>query len=122
MIRTFQPEVIAKASSFTLAPAQVRSGTIFTNRGAGGAVTITLPQLSNLPIWRGYYVDFKGVADQAIAFACTADTAIALNDATATSLTAGTSSKKIGAHLRAQWDGVAWMLSQIEQASASTVA
>ncbi len=115
---------VAKTADFTLDPNATVDGTVFTNAGATGAVTCTLPQLSNTPEWDGYYVDFHGVADQNIAFACTATKAIALNNAAATSLTAGTSSKKIGARLRARWDAgqTKWHLMQLEQGSASTVA
>lgn len=114
MIRTFQPDVIPKTTSFTLDTSQVASGTQFTNRGAVGAVTITLPARSNIRAHRGYFVDFIGVADQNIAFTAGSAIAIALGSVAATSLTASTSSQKIGAVLRATWEGTAWVLTALQ--------
>jgi hypothetical protein len=110
-----QPEVVAKTANFTLDMSQVRSGAVFTNRGAGGAVTMTLPTPSaSIRRWRGYTVYLQGVADQNIAIAAAANKAVCKNNATATSLTASTSSEKIGALLRAVWDGTSWCLTAIQ--------
>lgn len=118
----FNQDAIAKTASFTVDPASVRSGTTFTNRGAGGAVTITLPTpgVPNTRRWRGYTLFFNGVADQNIAFAAAAGKAVCINNAAATSLTASTNSQKIGALLRAVWDGTSWLLTAV--AGTGTVA
>jgi hypothetical protein len=95
--------IVPKTASFTLDPNSVPSGTRFTNRGAVGAVTCTLPTLLNTAApWVGYYVEFFGVADQNIAFAATTATyGVTFNNAAATSLTASTGGQKIGALLEA---------------------
>jgi hypothetical protein len=113
---------IPKTASFTLDPTTVKAGTVFTNAGAAGAVTCTLP---NLNLSRdGYWVEFRGVADQNIAFAAAANKAITLNNAAATSLTLQTGGQKIGGVLRAIWDGnqSKWHLNVMSVGFAGTVA
>jgi hypothetical protein len=105
--------IVPKTGSFTLDPNQYPSGTRFTNRGASGAVTITLPLLNTAAPWVGYRLEFFGVADQNIAFATTATYGVTFNNAAATSLTASTSSQKIGALLEAAWDGTSWHLTAL---------
>lgn len=100
------PRIVPKTASFTLDPTTTRCGTIFTNRGAGGAVTMTLPQLTNAQAgstWDGWWVEFQAEVDQNIAVACTAGKAVTDGNAAATSLTASTASHKIGAVIRAVW-------------------
>lgn len=108
------PVILDKTASFTLDPTTVRCGTMFTNRGAGGAVTMTLPNLNATPRgnWDGYWVEFQGVADQNISVAAAAGKAVCLNNAAATSLTASTAGQKIGALIKAVWSASAskWFL------------
>lgn len=82
------------------------SGTIFTNRGAAGAVTFTLPVISAL--MAGVYYDFVGFANQTWAVAAAAGTVCTFNNAAATSVTCSTAGAKIGAHIRAYCDGTSW--------------
>lgn len=107
--------VLAKIASFTLDPVRTRVGTLFTNRGAAGAVTMTLPQLSSTPggPWDGYWIVFQALADQTITIACAAGKAICFNNAAATSLAASTGGQKIGAEITAMWDAgsAKWVLS-----------
>ena len=80
-------------------------GSLVTNRGATGAVVVTLPD--GAPTGAGF--DYVGVADQDITFATeTADTLITLDDAAADSLAFSTASNKIGARARFDYDGTAW--------------
>lgn len=99
--------VQAKTASYQILPTD-RSGTIFTNRGAAGAVTFTLPGPTTVPA--GTYYEFVGIADQNITVAApTADTLVALNDAAADSVAMSTAAQKIGAHAKAICDGTAWI-------------
>lgn len=83
------------------------SGTIFTNRGAAGAVIFTLPAAArNLT---GVFYEFLGAADQSFTVVPpVADTLTVVNDAAADSLAVSTASHKIGAHMRVVCDGTAW--------------
>lgn len=66
--------------------------TLFTNTGASGAITYTLPTLAN-----GYFFGFSVVADQTITVASAAgDDMVVFNDASADSVAFGTSGEKIG--------------------------
>lgn len=109
------PVVTAKTADYTINPQLDKPGTVFTNYGAAGAVTFTLPAPSAFTA--GFVYDFLGVVDQNILVAtATADTLIALNDLAADSLAASTAGQKIGAYLRTicvqtgastyQWVGV----------------
>jgi len=109
--------VAAKTTGYTLAVDGSDFGKVFTNRGAGGSVTFTLPTPS--AGIAGAYADFFTVAAQAIVIACTTnDTLVVHADATADSVTtAGT----IGQHLRAVCDGTGWLIiSNPSAASAAT--
>jgi hypothetical protein len=98
--------VVAKLTSYTIAPSDP-CGTLFTNRGAVGAVTFTLP--APTAVAAGTYYDFLGVAGQNILVAtAVADTLIAFNDAQADSVAISTAGALIGAHARAICDGTAW--------------
>lgn len=78
---------------------------VITNRGAAGAITVTLPDAPGTGAW----LDYRGVADQDITFATnTADTLIILNDAAADSLAFSTAGNKIGAAASFIFDGTGW--------------
>lgn len=82
------------------------SGTCFTNRGAVGAVTFTLPAAAlNLA---GVWYEFVGFANQTFGVAAAAATVCTFNNAGATSVTCSTAGAKIGAHIRAFCDGTSW--------------
>lgn len=85
-----------------------KSGTVFTNRGAAGAVVFTLPApAQNIA---GVFYDFLGIADQSIQVqTTTADTFILVNDLTADSLAMSTAGHKIGATMRVACDGISWI-------------
>lgn len=109
MIREFQPECVPLTANATLDVTAYRSGTVFTNRGAAGAVTLTLPTLSNIRKWRGYTVLFNGIADQTIKLQAAAGKGIGLNNAACASIAAQTAGQKIGTVLKAVWDGSSWL-------------
>lgn len=104
--------VVAKTGNYTILDPYTtgggdRSGTIFTNRGAGGAVVFTLP--APVARLRGCFYEFLGHADQNITIqTATVDTLIALNDVAADSIAMSTAGAKIGAHCRLVCDGTSW--------------
>jgi hypothetical protein len=113
-------QVIAKAASYTVSMDRDRAGTIFTTRGAAGAITFTLPTLTAARA--GTYYEFHNVVDQNMVVTAAAGKAICDGNAAATSLTASTASHKIGARILAEWDGSAWLLSQRNTGVTGTVA
>lgn len=103
-LREQQP-TIPKTASFTVDLNATRAGTRFTNRGAGGSVTLTLPTpQTNVASWDGWWCEFAGVADQTIIIAAAATKMMTFNNVAATSIAAQTGGQKIGAVLRARWD------------------
>jgi hypothetical protein len=95
-----------KATNYTILAASDPSGTLFTNRGAAGAVTFTLPAPS-AALAQTFY-DFVGVANQTFAVAAPSAVVVTFNNAAATSVTCSTAGAKIGAHIRATCDGTSW--------------
>lgn len=94
----------AKTADYTCK--NYESGTLFTNRGANGAVVFTLPASPKV----GVYFDFHVVADQSVRVAAgTADTMILFNDAACDYIEFATASKKIGASVRVMYDGTGWL-------------
>jgi len=121
MSTRLERRVVAKTAAYTISPAKGdRCGTTFTNRGASGSVTFTLPTPSSA--LAGYWYQFRGVADQNIVVAtATADTLITLNDAAADSVSAETSSQKIGAVIEAFCDGTSWFANVLSVGVTQTV-
>ena len=108
-----QAPTIAKTASFTVDMNATKSGTRFTNRGASGAITVTLPTpQTGVQSWDGWWCELFGVADQNIILAAASTKAAAFNNAACTSIAAQTGGQKIGACLRARWDaaGGRWHL------------
>lgn len=99
---------IAKTASYTLKAMQPdRPGTVFTNRGASGAVTFTLPTAA--PALNGYFYDFVVQANQSlIVAAAAANTLHTIGDATADNVGFQTASAKLGRAIRAYCDGTVW--------------
>lgn len=107
----YKLNIVAKTADYIilspLTAAGDRSGTIFTNRGAAGAVNFTLPVI--VAAMRGTFYEFIGAADQSFGIVSSpADTLTVVNDAAADSLTVSTAAHKIGAHMRVVCDGTAW--------------
>jgi hypothetical protein len=84
-------------------------GVTFTNRGSTASFTFTLPTVADLPA--GWWCEFYGVSATGfvIASAGSSDNIVALNDATADSITMTTTSRIIGANVRVVWDGTSWL-------------
>lgn len=113
---------VAKTADYAVEFQSMRGGALFTNRGAVGAVTFTLPTLTNQPDAMGIWAEFVGVADQTFTVAAAAGKAVCVNNAAATSLACSTGNQKIGARIRAVWDGTSWILSGCSVGITYTVA
>lgn len=99
------PKVVAKTAAYSVVAAD--RGSIFTNQGASGSVTLTLPAIA-----RGFYAKFYCEADQTfIVAAVTGDTIVAFNDAAADSVSIGTASEKVGTSVTiySNADGTKWL-------------
>lgn len=103
----YQQKIEAKLVAYTITAAE--SGTLFTNRGSTVVFTFTLPAVTGLPIGTNY--SFYGVSAYGFTVASNGslDNIVALNDATADSLTVSTTSLMIGTSCRVIWDGTAWL-------------
>ena len=105
--------VVAKTTSYTVLHSD--SGTLFTNRGAVGSVTFTLPTPGTEA--NGLFYEFATVAAQAIVVSLTSKLNVHAN-ATATSVTTAAT---IGQHIRVVCDGTTWLVeSNPSAASAAT--
>jgi len=94
----------AKTADYTVKAYE--SGTLFTTRGAGGAVIFTLPTAATAGLWFGFY----NVANQNMTVtAGTADTMVVINDATADSISFQTANLKIGGMFEVFSDGTGWL-------------
>lgn len=83
-------DVVAKTADYTVVAAD--NNTIFTNRGAAGAVNFTLPAIA-----KGLRYRFCVEADQNVTItAATADTLVVFNDAAADSIAFSTVAERIG--------------------------
>lgn len=81
-------------------------GTLFTTRGATGAVTFTLPAVSgNAGLW----YEFEAAADQNMTVSAPAGTLVAFNNAGATSIAFSTLAEKIGGAVKVTCDGTKWL-------------
>ena len=108
---------VAKTADYTLTARD--SGNLFTNTGASGAVTFTLPTIApNL------FFAFRVVADQTVTIASAGsnDNIVAYNDASADSVAFSTSSQKVGGGviLHSNQAGTKWYVTNIS-AGANTI-
>lgn len=101
------PAYTAKTANYTVDTTVDPCGTVFTNRGAAGTITITLPAASQA--LRGYFYDFLTVVAQIMTVqpgGAGLDLLITDNDATADSLS---TAARIGTRLRFECDGTSWI-------------
>jgi hypothetical protein len=108
LARSEFPTVIALTASATQALDQ--HGVWFTNRGASGAVVLTLPPVTGLPV--GFGGRLTIVADQTVTIASNGslDNIIGFNDAAADSIAFSTAAEKLGNTVEWCWDGTSWLL------------
>jgi len=94
---------------------------IFTNRGAVGALTVTLPAV--LAAMRGAWVEIHVVAGQNVTLAGTAGQIVTFNNAAAASVAYQTATELIGGAFRATCDGTSWIITiMAEETQTTTVA
>lgn len=121
MSTRLERRVVAKTADYTINPTADKPGTVFTNRGATGAVTFTLPPAT--PANTGWWYRFRGVADQTITIASSVvDTLLAFNDAAADSVAMSTGGQKIGGEMEAFCDGTTWAVTGLSVGVTFTVA
>ena len=107
-------DVEAKTGNYTVTHQDF--GKIFTNRGAAGTITFTLP-LSGAA-FKGAWVEFYTAAAQSIAIATNpVDTLVVHADLTADSITTAAT---IGQHIKCISDGTGWLV--ISNPSAASTA
>jgi len=96
--------IVAKTADYTVKAYE--SGTLFTTRGAVGAVNFTLPTAVTAGLWYGFY----NIANQNLTVtAGTVDTMVAINDATARSVSFQSANLKIGGMFEVFSDGTGWL-------------
>lgn len=84
-------------------------GGLLTNRGAGDAIVVTLPDPAAGN--KGAWFDYIGVANQNVTFSgSSADKIVALNNAEVNSVAFTTTNEKIGASLKMVSDGTSWLV------------
>jgi hypothetical protein len=98
--------VIAKTTSYTVTKDDF--GTVLTTRGAGGAVTFTLPAATAQNT--GEWVLFVNVANQNLIVAGADEGLVVFNDLTADSIAYQTGSEKIAGAFLAVSDGTSWIV------------
>lgn len=112
-------KIVVKTSSYTITPDDF--GTVFTTRGATGAVTFTLPAAGSTN--SGEWVLFVNVADQNMIVAGADEGIVTFNDLTADSVAYQTTSEKIGGSFIAISDGSSWAVMPLaEETQTITVA
>lgn len=97
-------DIIAKTADYTVT--EFDNDTIFTNKGASGAVVFTLPATAKKGLRYGFYI---AAAQTVTITAGTADTLIANNDIAADSIAFSTANEKIGTYVEVFGDGALWM-------------
>jgi hypothetical protein len=114
--------VVAKTADYQIESRKDRSGTIFTNRGAGDIVVFTLPPPGRCTGWEYTFLAVSNDADADITVRTqTADTLITFNDIDADSVTASTTGQIIGAVIKAYCDGTSWIANVVSNGTTQTV-
>jgi hypothetical protein len=108
MAEAFWRRAVAKTASYTLTFPFDKSGTGFTNRGAGGSVTFTLPKPG--PGVHGRWYEFRVHADQTLIVAANTNGDICTTgNASANNVSFAIANKKIGRGIMAFCDGTQWL-------------
>lgn len=102
------PIIKAKTAAYQVLTSD--HGVFFTNEGAGGSVTFTLPPVTSPTLPPGWNCRFYVAADQSIVVASSGslDNIYAFNDAAADSVAFSTSAEKVGNCLEVLWTGTGW--------------
>lgn len=102
-------KVVAKTAAYTVKAEE--SGTVFTNTGASGSVTFTLPTVAT-SLAGVYYYFFTVAAQNIVVASDPTDKLVVDNNASADTLTSSTSGHVIGAGLLVICDGTQWLTMQ----------
>lgn len=119
IVRAFQSFIatstVAKTANYTVGTVATDVvGTVFTNRGAAGSVTFTLPSPT-----AGAYYFFAGIVAQNLVITAGSAIAVTVNNAAATSITYSTASQQIGSFAVAIADGTSWLLVNLSNNTAT---
>lgn len=100
--------VVAKTANYTVVSTD--AGTLFTNTGAAGAVTFTLPTASTL--LAGWWIEVHVTADQTVTITTPGpnDTMYAFNDNAADSIAWSTAGQKVGNGATVVCDGTKFIV------------
>jgi hypothetical protein len=98
--------ISAKTAAYQILPGDI--GKIFTNRGASGSVTLTLPVVTDIAA--GWWCRFFVAANQALVIASqgSSDNITCFNELTGDTITIDTSAERIGFGCEVVWDGTGW--------------
>lgn len=106
---------IAKTASYTIRPASDAPGTRFSNRGATGTITFTLPAPAQR--LKGFWYGFEIQADYTLIVAgATAGDLATLGNAAANNVSYAIASNKLGRRIFAECDGTQWFCYGIGEA------
>jgi len=125
MSTRLQRRTLGKSASYTIVHPVDAPGTTFTNDGATGSITFTLPK-AKIDLL-GVHYRFRAVADQTIVVQPPdADTLLTLNDTAADSIALQTAGQKIGGVIEVECvkvgTGYQWAASGISVGHTYTVA
>lgn len=100
--------ISAKTTDYRMVPEDI--GKIFTHRGAGGAVVLTLPITTDIQVGWNVRV-FAADLTQTLTVQChnSLDVITTFNDLTADSVALSTSSEIAGGAFEFVWDGTGWL-------------
>lgn len=108
--------VLAKTANYTVVASE--SGTLYTNRGATGTVTFTLPAVDST--WAGVYYYFICAAAQRMDLsAATAGQMVSFNDVACNTLSWQTASEILGGGFLVICDGTSWLIFPIGEETQS---
>jgi hypothetical protein len=96
--------IIVKTATYTVTPNDY--GSVISTRGAGAAVTFTLPAAGATN--KGEWVLFVNVVNQSMTIAGADEGLVVFNDLTADAIAFSTTSEKIGGAFLAISDGTSW--------------
>lgn len=105
LAQEYDPAPAAKTASYQVKPGDC--GKLFTNRGAGGAIVLTLPAVADIPT--GWNMRWFVIADQSLTVTAPSGTLCGYNNVSRTSIAFSTTSEKIGGGGLIVYDGTKYL-------------